>query len=261
MVHIKNKKPIVYGICGEKFHGKDFFASLIKGRNNNFVILHFADELKRICSTVFGIPKEYFTDSNLKEKQINPIDIDQRISLVEAEVGFKLPRLNKVANSARELMQLIGTEYVRSVKDNYWVSFIKRKIENSNNKGRFIVADVRFTNEETMIKEFGKLIQVKRIDLLSKNKDNHASEAIDLLKPDLVIGSLTDKLIIPQKVAYLLSTNKWEAAVKYDYRKLRLAIESYSKTNSLEKVAKNVFDTTDTNVVKNMFSYYSVHLP
>lgn len=257
MLNKENKTRIVYGICGEKFHGKDFLASLIKQKNDAFEILHFADELKRLCSLVFGVPKNFFSDSKLKEKNISPIDIDHSLPSLEKEVELSLPRLQRKASSARELMQLVGTEYIRSVQDDYWVNFIKRKIEN-NSEGRFIVADVRYPNEEEMIKFFGKTIETKRIDFSSTQRDTHSSEAVNLLNPDLVIGSLTNKFSLPETVAGLLAVNNWDEANKYNYNNLSLAVDIYSRSKSLERVSEALFNSKDIDVVKNIFDYYQI---
>lgn len=254
---MKRKKLIVYGICGEKFHGKDFLAGLIKKKNDDFEILHFADELKRLCSSVFGVPIMYFTDSALKEKRIASIDIDPFLPKLEKEVKLSLPRLQKKASSARELMQLVGTEYVRSIQDDYWVSFIRRKIEN-NPEGRFIIADVRYPNEEKMIKIFGKIIKIKRIDFSTNQRDAHSSEAINLLDPDLTLGSLTGEFFLPVTVASLLAVNNWDEACKYDYKNFSRALALYSSSNSLELVSEILFNTKDTSVIKNIFDYYQV---
>lgn len=90
---------------------------------------------------------------------------------------------------AREMMQKIGTDFVRNQIDpDFWVKKLVAHLIDLKKKGhtRFVIDDVRFPNEAESIKKMnGILIKLERT---SSEKNNHESECyIDTIPYDYLI--------------------------------------------------------------------------
>ena len=221
----------IYGIAGAKQHGKDTLANYIKQYNDKFEIVHFADELKRLVCIIFNLELAQLNESLLKEKLFNnPIVMDNFLDLMKSETGLDIKPQNKIAITPREVMQFFGTEYVRSEQDDYWIDFVKRKIDNSIEKN-FLISDVRYPNEANVLRQLGgKIIKVMRIDM-PQNSDVHISERPDLIDADLTLGFITDNFSLHKWSAYLIAHNMFNTTLTYDYNNYKILINYYSGKN------------------------------
>lgn len=222
-----------YGISGRKGHGKDTFARLVQGFNKNFLISHFADKLKEIAGRVFGLTEAQMHDPIVKEQPLDkPVEMDLYIEQMRTETGLDIQPAGKTATSPRELMQFLGTEYVRKAQNDYWIQCV---VKDTSGVRCALVPDTRFPNEADAIRSAGgKIIKVVRIDAPTKN-DGHASETeIDKIVPDLLIGAKTGDLTLPQWIAALVSMGDFNTAIKYDYRGAKAALDLYKSGASLD---------------------------
>jgi hypothetical protein len=236
----------IYGIAGAKQHGKDTLANYIKQYNDKFEIVHFADELKRLVCIIFDLELAQLNEPFLKEKLFNnPVVMDKFLDLMKSETGLDIKPQNKIANTPREVMQFFGTEYVRSEQDDYWIDFVKRKIENSTEKN-FLISDVRYPNEANVLRQLGgKIIKVIRIDM-SQNPDSHASERPDLIDADLTLGFITDNFSLHKVVSLLIARNMFEKTLCYDHDAYRLLNDYYNyRLYLLNNIKNNGVDCDD----------------
>ena len=146
------------GISGNAGAGKDTLGRYIYTHYQNIYKEAFADPLKDACSHAFGIPREYFDDSDLK-------------NTVHEYWGV----------SARQIAQFIGTEVFRNNLDNllkcdlnndFWVRRLKGKISGAliletegiyENGDTLVIPDIRFQNEIDFIyQNNGVIISLQR---------------------------------------------------------------------------------------------------
>ena len=149
-----------------------------------YKVIHFADALKRITRSVFKLSDwEVSTTEGKESKLPQSINIDDFIIELRKETGLDLPILGMVAESPRELLQFVGTNYIRATEPNYWLNTVRSEIE----KGNVIVADLRFCNESDIIKEYGgSVVSVVRGE--TNSKDLHVSEMENLkIQADYVV--------------------------------------------------------------------------
>lgn len=146
--------------CYAEMGGRSY---LIPGREA--WIYNFADPLKQMCMEMFGLTYEqvYGTD-------------DQKNELVNCYWENK-------QLTAREVLQLVGTDMFRKLKHNVWADATIRKIQHDESKTHFknlaIIADCRFPNEvETIKKANGIVIKLTR----NPYNSTHSSETA--LDPD-----------------------------------------------------------------------------
>ncbi|NBX97541.1 hypothetical protein EB118_14195 [bacterium] len=137
----------IIAFAGRKQSGKtscsEFVARYFNGTIppfNSAKIYNFADPLKKdICINILGLTYE----------QCYGEDIDKNtVTEVEWE-GNKL--------TAREVMQFVGTDLFRKMKNDVWASATISKIK-SEQPRLAIIADCRFPNEVDAIKNAGGLI-------------------------------------------------------------------------------------------------------
>jgi len=155
-----NTKIIAFS--GRKQSGKticcEFLKELLIGNGYNDVqIYNFADPLKEdICMNMFGLTYAqcYGEDDNKNE-------------LVDAYWDGK-------QLTARDLMQLVGTDLFRKLNNGVWVNALINKIKKSTHE-IVIVSDCRFPNEiEAIKKNDGLVFRLNR----NPHRSDHISESI-----------------------------------------------------------------------------------
>lgn len=126
-------------LCGVKGSGKDTFAHFLVERG--YKRIAFADPLKEIAACALDIDVSVFHDPLIKEKRI-------------AEYGTEL--------TYRKMLELLGTEFFRKHFPNFWAQRAVRCIENSPGK-KFVITDLRFPDEASLIKSHFSFYQIARI--------------------------------------------------------------------------------------------------
>jgi hypothetical protein len=152
----------IIAFAGRKQSGKTTCSEFVEKYFNGVIepfnsakIYNFADPLKQdICINILG----------LTEYQCYGTD-DQKNELVDCYWDNK-------QLTAREVMQMVGTDMFRVMQKNVWSSATIRKIQNDKPK-LAIIADCRFPNEVDAVKDAGGIV-IK----LTRNPHNsdHTSE-------------------------------------------------------------------------------------
>jgi hypothetical protein len=147
---------MIVGISGKARSGKDQFAEYLqeifdKKHHRYFAKMAFADELKMMCMTSFGLDHDQLW-GDLKEIP------DKR---------YRKPVVNENAKpdefywTGREIMQAIGSFY-RSIDYDFWVKQIDKSIKKTPEHTDFMITDVRHINECNYVKQNGILVRVRR---------------------------------------------------------------------------------------------------
>lgn len=143
-----NNKLII-GFGGLKFAGKTTAAKALQRMfAEEAVVMSFATPVKQICKDLFLLSDEQVCDPELKEQ-------------VDCRWG----------RSPRQLMQLLGTDFVRHmIDDTFWVKRLENTVRQSD-KRVILIDDIRFS-QEAKICDY--LFMIHRKDTV--NDDNHESE-------------------------------------------------------------------------------------
>jgi len=190
-------KKIILGISGKKQSGKSSLSSFIKktydtGLDNEdeIAIVSFADELKTLLIRLLGLKEtqcygsdeeknsfvNYFWDNlpdNIREMYFNKVITTESESSGHIE-RYTKNELRSGPMTARELMQVFGTDIMRNMFDsNVWINATFRAIESLPQK-IIIIQDVRFKTEIQKIISYtnGYIIRLFR----SVENDVHFSE-------------------------------------------------------------------------------------
>lgn len=135
---------MIIALAGRKQSGKttacEFISNIFTGNNLGAVtIYNFADPLKQLCIDILGISYHqcYGTD-------------DQKNELVDCYWDDK-------QLTAREVLQLVGTDMFRRMQKNVWSEATIRKIH-TDNPDLALIADCRFPNEVEAVKNAGGIV-------------------------------------------------------------------------------------------------------
>ena len=210
------------GLAGLKFNGKDTCAGIIQAINPKIEILHYADYLKESVSQIFCVNLDNINDPSKKELPFifGPIFIDQYLEEMKEVYRLNiLPRI-KFAHNIRELLQYVGTDYVRSVSPNYWIDHLDLS-------GKYWAAsDIRFPNELKKVEDNGGItIWVNRINYPNKS-DGHASEnSISAEDCGIEIGIKENDFRIVKMLAKTLRYARVGDHYKYSYNYIKYVLD------------------------------------
>ena len=148
-------------ISGKARHGKDTFAEMLceylVGNDKRVLVAHYADLVKYVCKTFFGWNGE------------------------KDEYG-------------RHILQYVGTDIIRTQKEDYWVDFICDMIEFfGDNWDYVIIPDTRFPNEISKMKSKFDTIHVRVVrpnfdnGLTEEQKQHQSETALDEVRPDYLV--------------------------------------------------------------------------
>lgn len=135
----------------------------------------FADPLKQFCIDTLGLT---FEQCYGNDEQKNELTQCTREVITPIDGGHSL--FNKPM-TAREVMQVFGTEMVRSLRQDAWAFATYKKIQEEGYQ-LAIITDARFTNEVEMGKQYGA--KTIRLERSISTTDLHASETALDYYPD-----------------------------------------------------------------------------
>ena len=145
----------IIAFAGRKQSGKTTSAEYLSSYyGSDSKIYNFADPLKKLCIDILGLSHNQCYGSDTEKN-----------TLVNCY-------WNNHQLTAREVMQIVGTDMFRKMQENVWADATIRKIFDEKHK-MSIIADCRFPNEVDVIKQAGGTV-IK----LNRNPYNsfHSSE-------------------------------------------------------------------------------------
>lgn len=191
----------IVSFTGPKGSGKDTSADILKEEKIAAGSLSFAGPLKKICAEVFKLHHNYMNDPSLKEKELEePIVLQskhfRKINLamtehLDQDEYFYNPYKASIAGlegrvitTPRQLLQVIGTDYIRNRIDPNWLlqaAFSKSTLAKMDQEGLYCITDARFPTEYQFLADrFGedfKGFYVERPEAEQRLQEGaHASE-------------------------------------------------------------------------------------
>jgi hypothetical protein len=133
----------------------------------------FADEIKSICSRVFGIPLEILYGTDEQKARLSHGRWDDVCDDIKKKFCGPNGRLPVGNITYRDLMKIVGNEFFRSIDSNCWVMTAYNLIK-SDGFDVALIADCRYPNEVTVGVENGA--HVCRLGRAIDPGDTHSSE-------------------------------------------------------------------------------------
>ena len=142
---------MIIGICGLIGSGKGTVGDILV--EQGFTKVSFADKLKDGVATIFGWNRAMLEGDTDESRQWR----EQPDDFWTQETGRNI--------TPRIVLQEFGTECMRDgFDDSIWVSLLKKQMLDS--PGDYVIPDVRFRNEQDMIRELGgEIWRVQRGDV------------------------------------------------------------------------------------------------
>jgi len=158
-----NTKIII--LTGKAQSGKDSASEFIKSKlleiNRSCSSYSFAGSLKEICHNILGLSYEQCWGENIHKDTLTifkwsdlPIDNKRLAQIMIKNKSFKQ---TSDFMTAREIMQVWGTDIFRYFYQDCWVRAVVNKID-SEKLDFAIVTDARFKNEIDYIKKYRPII-------------------------------------------------------------------------------------------------------
>lgn len=220
---------MIIGFCGRCRSGKTELAKICE--NYGYTKLYFALPLKQLCADILDISIDELNRAKNEGIDIG-ITIGEDICQIlseETEIPLDVTKRmckNKHLHTVREMLQFIGTDYIRAYNNNWHVNRIKAMIEPNKN---YVIDDVRFPNEKKLIEELGGdcwFITRTTLDNIS----NHESETA------LKWQDCWNKIIINDSTLLALQF-KWETFLSNYEHSLQIRENEFNKM--LENNTKN----------------------
>lgn len=191
----------IIAFAGRKQSGKTTSSEFVKSVIEQYglgscKIYNFADTLKQdICINILGLTYDQCYGDDIKKNEYTDIrweDVPGYREHWSEYEGYM---------TAREVMQIIGTDIFRQLKNDVWASATIKKI--FNDKLDFaIIADCRFPNEVNAVKNAnGYVIKLT----LNPHDSHHLSEVS--LDPDKYDSNNFDLVIDNQNISLLDKNN------------------------------------------------------
>jgi hypothetical protein len=185
--HLCNKGLI------ERWHIHEGELQLEKEVDHPNLIYSFADVLKEVC-LLFGLSEEMVWGNDEQKNQLTHIMWDDMplfsmndVKRMVDESGGRPVEFKRTGPmTAREFMQVLGTDVCRRIYDPIWINALSSRLE-LDNPEIALICDVRFPNEVKKIEEMGgKVIRLTR----NPHKDEHSGElALDSYPFSLVLDN------------------------------------------------------------------------
>jgi hypothetical protein len=164
----------IIAFAGRKQSGKTTsaeFVSNLFGQLSNTKIYNFADPLKNLCIDILGLEyRQCYGSDEDKNQLVNCYWDNKQLT-------------------AREVLQIVGTDMFRNMQNHVWSNATIRQILRDQ-PDIAIIADCRFPNEVTAIKNVGGIV-IK----LSRNPHHSEHTSEIALDPDRYDQSLFDLVI------------------------------------------------------------------
>jgi hypothetical protein len=178
--------PKIIILTGKAQSGKDtsaiFIKKLMESKGIKSKLYPLAEPLKRICSEMFGLSEDQCWGSNA-EKDTNTLIKWKNLPLCRGKLAKlmldKYPKTIDDYMTARELMQVLGTDIFRKIDQDCWSRSILNQII-KDQIGCAIISDARFPNElDFFIKHDPIVIRLTRNVLNNSHESETALDAYD----------------------------------------------------------------------------------
>lgn len=212
---------MVIGFAGRMRSGKTELAKICQ--KNGYEKLYFALPLKQLCADILDISID---ELNRAKNENIPIEITigkDVCEILSEETNIPIGTTTEICDgkylhTVRDMLQFIGTDYIRKYNSDWHVNKIKEMIKNDVN---YVIDDVRFPNEKRMIEELGgDCWFVTRTTL--DNVSNHESETSitwkDCMNKVIVNNSTLNELLF-----------KWEIFMDNYTRSCAIRDEEFNK--------------------------------
>lgn len=212
---------MIIGFAGRCRAGKSELAKVCETKG--YKKLYFALPLKQLCADILDMSIDGLNQAKNDNIPIQLTIDDDICTILSEETEIPLDTTKELCNgkyihTVREMLQFIGTDYIRKYNMDWHVNKIKQMIEENTN---YVIDDVRFPNEKKMIEDLGGDVWfVSRTTL--DNISNHESET------SIIWKQCWNKVIINDSTLYEMLF-KWDIFVDNYTRSCSIRDNEFSR--------------------------------
>jgi len=215
----------IIALCGQAGHGKSTFADMLTEEVNTSQQLAFATPLRTFLLDCLGLESyssgkyfQYTLDPVIKQLTLDEVFSHLRLGIlgadklkiaeaIESLQQFTKERLYTIESvntvheilrqegiTIRKALQLIGTEWARSIDPNIWTNITKAATEDSVRQGTdlVVITDCRFEEEVKMLITLGATIVSIHNPRITNTMDHASEQPLDDKYVDKVINNNGD---------------------------------------------------------------------
>jgi len=206
---MSNKLPKIFSFSGRKHSGKTELAKVCI--QYNYELINFADSLKELICNSLDISREYLEEYKDKIVEGNfKYDLSKKIKYISNEINIQekivSEFLSEPFDSIRKILQIIGTNLIRSYNNLWHINKIKEKILNNPDK-YYCIGDTRFLDEKKMVEDLnGECWFIIRPNIFEIS--NHYSEINlkwNIFGDNIIINNINKETLIQKWKNYLES--------------------------------------------------------
>lgn len=177
----------IISFSGRLGSGKTELASICE--QYGYKKLYFALPLKQLCADLLDVSID---ELNILKRNNTPINITvgkDWVDIIHETTNIPFDNVNKMIGgktiqTVRELLQVVGTDVIRTYNPHWHVQQIESMIDPNE---KYVIDDVRFPNEKAMVEKLNGICWYIIRPILS-NVSNHESEtALDWRQFDNII--------------------------------------------------------------------------
>lgn len=145
----------VVGIGGRMRSGKQEIAKIFE--KYGYQRIYFALPLKQLCADILDISLDSLNELKNNNQEIHLTLNKDIIQIISEETNIPYNIVEEIGHNkhilnVREMLQFVGTDIIRKYNNNWHVERIKAIIE-GNKDTKYVIDDLRFPNEKSMIEE------------------------------------------------------------------------------------------------------------
>lgn len=166
---------MIISFAGRCRSGKTELAKICE--QNGYQKLYFALPLKQLCADILDISIDELNRAKNENIPIQLIITDDVCTILSEKTDIPIETTRELCNgkyihTVRDMLQFIGTDYIRHYNTDWHVNKIRQMINEDVN---YVIDDVRFPNEKQMIESLGGDVWFVIRPTLD-NISNHESE-------------------------------------------------------------------------------------
>ena len=194
---------MVIGFAGRCRSGKTVLSEVCE--KYGYQRLSFALPLKQLCADILDISID---ELNRAKNENIPIEITigkDVCEILSEETNIPIGTTTEICDgkylhTVRDMLQFIGTDYIRKYNSDWHVNRIREMIKDNVN---YVIDDVRFPNEKRMIEELGGdcwFVTRTTLDNVSNHKSETSITWKDCMNKVIVNNSTLNELLFKWEI-------------------------------------------------------------
>lgn len=242
---------MIIGFCGRCRSGKTVLSEVCM--KYGYQRLSFAMPLKQLCADILDVSIDKLNQAKNERIPIQLTINEDICKILSEETDIPLETTKELCNgkyieSVRDMLQFIGTDYIRKHNKDWHVNKIKEMINGNTN---YVFDDVRFPNEKKMIENLGGdcwFVTRTTLDDISNHESETSITWKDCFNKIIINNTTLNEMLF-----------KWEIFMDNYTRSCTIRDEEFNRI--LENGLENIIDSLSVLSVLMLPKYLFTYVP